>query len=165
MRAVEPSDAERLWRWHNDPEIMQWMHAPYPTSRDEVDKQIAERRPNNFESVTLIIEAPGGEPVGLIALTGAAAESRAATLDIYMGEKTSWGQGFATDAVRAVCRYGFHTMNLHRVALAVAPDNAAARRVYEKVGFVVEGRRREVYFRNGKWCDEWLMSLLQGELR
>jgi RimJ/RimL family protein N-acetyltransferase len=165
LRAVAPSDAERLWRWHNDPQVMRWMHAPYPTSLDEVEKELAQRPANSHASLTLMIENASARTVGIIALRGAEPESGSAELDIYLGEKDCWGQGLATDAMRTLCRFGFERMNLHRVELCVADGNDAARHLYEKLGFVTEGRKREVYFREGAWCDEWLMSLLRGELR
>ena len=163
LRALEPCDAERLWRWHNDPEVMKWMHAAYPSSLDEVEKELATRTANTHASLTLMIEDEHGNTV-LVALRGAEPESACAVLDIYLGETKSWGRGLATDAMRTVCRYAFEKMNLHRVELCVADGNDAARRLYEKVGFVLEGRKRQVYYREGAWCDEWLMSLLRGEL-
>ena len=165
LRAVALDDAERLWRWHNDPEVMRWMHAPYPTSLDEVGKQLTARAANTHASLTLMIEDEQGVTVGIVALRGAEPESGSAELDIYLGEKGSWGRGLATDAMRTVCRYAFDRMNLHRVELCVAEGNPAARHLYEKIGFVTEGRKRQVYYRGGAWCDEWLMSLLRGELR
>jgi len=165
LRALAPSDAGALWRWHNDPDVMEWMHDPYPTSLDEVEKELAGRPGNTHASLTLVIETSDGRAVGLVALRGAEPESASAELDIYLGEKDVWGQGLGTDAMRTVCRYGFEKMNLHRIELGVAEGNERARTVYDKVGFVVEGRRREVFFRSGRWSDEWLMSLLRGELR
>lgn len=165
LRALTPADAERLWRWHDDPDVMRWMHAPYPSSLDEVEKRLAERVANSHASLTLMVDDDQGATVGIVALRGADPESGCAELDIYLGEKARWGEGLATDAMRTVCRYGFDTMNLHRVQLGVAEGNDAARRVYAKVGFVVEGRKREVHYRDGAWHDEWLMSLLRAELR
>ncbi len=165
LRALGQSDAERLWRWHNDPEVMKWMHAPYPSSLDEIEKELTTRPANTRASLTLMIEDEHGVTVGIVALRGAEPESGCAVLDIYLGETKSWGRGLATDAMRTVCRYAFDKMNLHRVELCVADGNDAARRLYEKVGFVIEGRRRQVSYREGAWCDEWLMSLLRGELR
>ena len=165
LRAVSVTDAESLWRWHNDAEVMRWMHAPYPTSLDEVEKEMADRPVNSHASLTLMIEDDQGLTVGIVALHGAEPESGCAKLDIYLGEKESWGHGLATDALRTVCRYAFEKMNLHRVELCVADGNDAARHLYEKLGFVAEGRKRQVYYRDGAWCDELMMSLLRGELR
>lgn len=56
-------------------------------------------------------------------------------------------------------------VRLHRITLWVADANTGARRVYEKVGFVEEGRARESFRRDGKWHDMILMGLLEGELQ
>ena len=165
LRALEPEDADALWRWHNDPVVMRWMHDPYPSSLAQVRKELAERAPDGHASLTLMVEDGAGRTIGIVALHGAEPESGAAKLDIYLGEKNSWGQGFATDVMRTVCRYGFDKMRLHRIELSVADGNDAARRVYDKVGFVVEGRRREAFWRDGAWSDETVMGLLVGELR
>ncbi|WP_405147791.1 GNAT family N-acetyltransferase [Sphaerisporangium sp. NBC_01403] len=165
LRALEPSDAETLWRWHNDPEVMRWMSDGYPPSLDHLTKDLRERAPDSFQSLTLFIETLDERTIGIVALRDAEPETGAAVLDIYLGEKDTWGQGYATDAMRVICRYGFEKMRLHRISLTVVAENAGARRVYEKVGFVEEGRMRQAFRRDGRWHDKILMSLLEGELR
>jgi RimJ/RimL family protein N-acetyltransferase len=54
---------------------------------------------------------------------------------------------------------------LHKISLTVLAENHAARRLYEKVGFVEEGRLREVFRRDGQWLDKVTMGLLGDELR
>ncbi len=63
------------------------------------------------------------------------------------------------------CRFGFHEMRLHKISLTVVPENAAACQVYRKVGFVEEGRLRQVFRRDNRWRDMLTMGLLAGELR
>jgi RimJ/RimL family protein N-acetyltransferase len=127
--------------------------------------RLEERTSDSFEKLTLFIDTLEGRTIGIIALRDTEPEAGGAMLDIYLGEKDTWGQGYATDAMRAMCRYGFEEMRLHRIALTVVAENAGARRVYEKVGFVEEGRMREAFRRDGKWHDNILMSLLEDELR
>lgn len=165
LRALEPDDAAAVHRWHSDPEVMRWMHDPYPGSLEQVVRELAEAPPNGHASLTLVVVDPDGRAVGLVALRGEEPEAGAAELDVYLGERDAWGRGYATDAVRTVCRYAFAKMRLHRVGLSVAVGNDAARRVYDKVGFVEEGRRRECFWRDGAWADEVLMGLLAHELR
>ncbi|MCG5215595.1 GNAT family N-acetyltransferase [Streptosporangium sp. KLBMP 9127] len=165
LRAIEPSDAETMWRWHSDPEVMRWMSDGYPPSLAHLTKRLTERAPDSFEKLTLVVETVEGRAIGIVALRGAEPETGASELDLYLGEKDVWGQGYATDAMRLTCRYGFEKMRLHRISLTVVAENAAARRVYAKVGFVEEGRMREAFRRDGRWHDMILMSLLAGELR
>ena len=50
-----------------------------------------------------------------------------------------WGQGYMTEAVRAVVRFGFGYMGLDLISATCYPDNPASRRVLEKCGFAYEG--------------------------
>jgi RimJ/RimL family protein N-acetyltransferase len=166
LRALEPSDAEALWRWNHDPEVMRWMDSGYAQSLARVRQTLAERPRNGYGDVLFGIELRAdGTLVGLVRLRDAEPETGNAELDIYLGEKEHWGHGYATDAIRAACRFGFEKMRLHKVTLTVVTENQAARRAYEKVGFVEEGRLREVFRHEGGWLDMYTMGLLNGELR
>ena len=166
LRAMEPSDAEALWRWNHDPDVMRWMDAGHPQTLTVVRTWLEQRPRNDYGDVLFGIEVlHDAQLIGLVRLHGAEPETGIADLDIYLGEKEYWGRGFATDAVRTVCRYGFDRMRLHKITLTVVDGNEAARHVYRKVGFVDEGRLRQVFRRDGQWQDKFAMGLLEGELR
>ncbi len=61
---------------------------------------------------------------------------------------------------RLVVRHAFETERLHRVALEVYAFNPRARRVYEKVGFVVEGTMRDALRFDDGWVDAHLMAII-----
>ena len=65
-----------------------------------------------------------------------------------------WGQGYMTEAVRAVLRCGFEQMSLDLISATCYPDNPASRRVLEKCGFQYEGtlHRAELLY-NGEIKD------------
>src|SRR5262245_47430153 len=90
--------------------------------------------------------------------------SRCAELGIVIGHKDAWGQGYGTDATRALVAWGFRELNLNRVWLRVFEDNPRGIRCYEKVGFRVEGRLRQDRFREGRYLDTIIMGVLRGEL-
>ena len=106
-----------------------------------------------------------GRLIGGVDLSTASPENRCASLGIAIGEKAFWDGGYGTDTMRTVCRFGFEMMNLHRIELDVYATNERARHVYEKVGFVLEGRKRDALFKYGRYEDVLVMSLLEGELR
>jgi len=82
-----------------------------------------------------------------------------------IGQKEQWGRGFGTEAVRLLCRHAFDDLNLHKVCLACYATNERGIRSYARIGFTVEGRRREQVFIEGRWVDDVLMGLLRDELR
>ncbi|RZQ59363.1 GNAT family N-acetyltransferase [Amycolatopsis suaedae] len=165
LRALEPADAEALHRWNEDSEVGRWMINGYPTSLAQVVKRCEERAPNTYGELALCVETLAERrPIGVIGLSGAEPESGRAWLDVYIGEPDFRGGGYGTDAVRVLCRYGFDQMRLHGISLWVVAENTGAIHVYRKLGFVEEGRQREAFRRDGKWYDQVLMGLLDGEL-
>ncbi|UJW28578.1 GNAT family N-acetyltransferase [Saccharothrix sp. AJ9571] len=165
LRALEPSDAEALYRWNEDPDVGRWMINEYPLSLAQVTEHCEQRRHNTYGDLTLCVETLAERrAIGLVSLTGAEPESGRAELDVYLGEAEFRGGGYGTDAVRVLCRYGFDAMRLHGISLWVVAGNTAAYHVYRKLGFVEEGRKRESFRRDGQWHDEILMSVLEGEL-
>lgn len=162
LRALEPSDADEVWRWHQDHEFHVLDGWVYPSPRSQIAELIERVSAPSYSGVWLGIETESGELIGYTNLKRASEEHHSADFGIAI-EREHWDGGYGTDAVRTMLRFGFTQMNLHRVALGVMDDNARAQRVYEKCGFVVEGRERESKFRNGAWHDLVRMSILASE--
>jgi RimJ/RimL family protein N-acetyltransferase len=80
-----------------------------------------------------------------------------------IGDKTYWNRGYGTEAVRLVAKHGFNTLNLNRIFLHVFENNPRAIRAYEKAGFSHEGRKRQAEFKDGKYIDVLVMSMLRNE--
>jgi [ribosomal protein S5]-alanine N-acetyltransferase len=54
-----------------------------------------------------------------------------------------WGQGYATEAARALVHFGFSRLGLHRVQARHLSRNPASGRVLQKLGMALEGTQRE----------------------
>jgi len=63
------------------------------------------------------------------------------------------GQGYATEAARAVMDYCFRERGSHRVQAIASSGNSKSWRVMERWGMKLEGRLREANLREGQWCD------------
>jgi RimJ/RimL family protein N-acetyltransferase len=74
-----------------------------------------------------------------------------------------WGQGFATEAARAMVDFGFRELGLHRISSWCITDNTASARVLERLGFRQEGRLRHNEYFNHQWWDTLLYALLVDE--
>jgi RimJ/RimL family protein N-acetyltransferase len=76
-----------------------------------------------------------------------------------------WGQGYATEAARAIVAFGFTALGLHRIWSWCIADNVGSARVLEKVGMRLEGRLRENEWMKGRWWDTLLYGILEDEWR
>jgi RimJ/RimL family protein N-acetyltransferase len=76
-----------------------------------------------------------------------------------------WGQGYATEAARAVLQFGFAELELHRIWSRCIADNVRSVRVLERLGMRLEGRLREKEYFKGRWWDTLLYAMLDHEWR
>lgn len=84
-----------------------------------------------------------------------------AWVGIGIGDREMWGKGYGTDAMQIILRYAFTEVNLYRVTLGVFAYNQRAIRSYENAGFILEGREREVLYRDGSRADILIMGVLR----
>lgn len=79
----------------------------------------------------------------------------------YMFRSGFEGNGFATEAVREVSKFGFEVMNLNSIEAIIDPENYASERVLLKNNYKQEGHFLENEFYNGKFLDCKIFSLLK----
>lgn len=79
--------------------------------------------------------------------------------------RSEWGKGYATDAVRAVVRYGFENMQLNRIEATITPGNDPSIKVLNKMNFIQEGIVRERDLIKGKLEDGIIMAILKREYK
>ena len=70
-------------------------------------------------------------------------------------------QGIGTALMKTVLELADNWLMLVRVELEVFADNQRAIRLYEKLGFETEGRKRMSCVRSGRYADELLMARLR----
>ncbi len=74
-----------------------------------------------------------------------------------------WHQGIMQNCLQRILHYGFHELQLHRIEAEVEPDNIASIRLIQKLGFHLEGKRRQVALREHKCADLSIYGLLGAE--
>ncbi len=93
---------------------------------------------------------------------GRDAKNNSAELGYWIG-KPYWGNGYGTEAARAVVAHGFAALDLHRIHARHMASNPASGRIMQKIGMVQEGRLREAEVRFGERHDMVLYAVLRGE--
>lgn len=73
------------------------------------------------------------------------------------------GKGYGREAIEWALDYAFRRAGLHRVRIRAFEWNTGALRLYEKVGFKIEGREREALWHEGRFWDSVELGMLEGE--
>lgn len=75
------------------------------------------------------------------------------------------GQGYMTEALRAVIRHAFEVLELHRIMANFMPENERSGNVLKGLGFTVEGYARDYLYIGNGFRDHVLSALTNTELK
>ncbi|MFD5287358.1 GNAT family N-acetyltransferase [Streptomyces rochei] len=163
LRPFTEADAARMGEIVGDPEVRRFTGSPGHELTPELLRSWYGSRSAQPDRLDLAVTDPAdGEVLGEVVLHAWVPEERSCTFRTLIGARGR-GRGIGTEATRLIVGYAFEELGLHRVQLDAYAFNDRALRVYEKVGFVREGVRREVERRDGVWVDEVLMAVLDHE--
>jgi len=117
------------------------------------------------DRVDYAIEAIDGQSIiiGEIVLSDIDEVNLAAGFRIALYDPQYYGRGYGTEATRLILKFAFEKLSLHRVELEVYAFNRRAAHVYEKVGFVKEGIRRDALVWGDEYVDAICMAILRPE--
>lgn len=163
LRHPRATDADDVFSIFGDVQAMRyWSHEPLESLDaareylDGIDSGFADR--TFFQWAITTPEAD--RLIGTVTLGSWHRTNRHAEIGFVL-HPAQWGKGFAFEAVRAVLRFGFEQMDLHRVEAEIDPRNAASARLLERLGFAHEGLLRERWYLYDEWCDSALYGLLR----
>ena len=165
LAGLEPEEVSKSFvQWNRDSEYTRLLDTDPP--RLHSSKAIKEWIEKDLEKQTDIywfaVRALEDERLlGDITLSVINWGSRDAFAGIGIGEREFWGKGYGSDAMQLLLRYTFTELNLRRVSLTVFEFNQRAQRSYEKVGFRIEGRQRQIMQREGRRWDILYMGILR----
>ena len=152
LRAPTEGDLDGWYRWLNDSAVTRFLNKGFFPNTHEKQKVYFERiRDNNSNVVLAIIETGGHRHIGSIGLHDIDWIHRTALIGIVIGEKEFWGMGFGKQAWWLMTRYGFETLNLHKINALFLEDNDSCKACILACGFSIEGIQKEQMYKNGRY--------------
>jgi len=91
-----------------------------------------------------------------------------ANKNIYIGadlHSNFHGKGYALEAYREFMQFLFKEYNLHKISLEVLATNTRAFNLYKRLGFIVEGTKRQEVLKGTTFVDSIIMSILKDEFK
>jgi ribosomal-protein-alanine N-acetyltransferase len=166
LREFEETDWPAVLAYQSDPLYLRyypWTHRAEQDVRAFVQMFLAQREEQPRTKYQLAITLPPAGPlIGNCGIRMKTPEAREADLGYEMDPRY-WGQGYATEAARALLAFGFRDLGLHRIWSWCIADNVASARVLEKIGMRREGHLRENEWMKGRWWDTLLYGILEHE--
>lgn len=164
IRELERRDIVEINKWRNDKELSKKLGGVYRFVNSDVDNAWYDRYlDSRNNSVRCSIVDENDIIVGCVYLLNIDTINRSGELHIMIGNKVNRGKGIGTFAVSSIIDHAFQDLNLRRLQLEVLESNEIAQKLYRKMGFVEEGRKRKAVFKDGQYVDEIIMGLLRDD--
>lgn len=166
LRRMEPSDAEVLFKYWSDPEVVRYMNMPPFASTEDTLEMIYLLNGLSEMDDTIRFGIELKEEGRLIGSCGFNVWELSGA---YRGEigydlgRDYWGKGYMSESLRILLSFGYETMGLNRIEALVHPDNGPSRRLLAAFGFQEEGLLREYQKTESGFIDLIMHSLLKRE--
>jgi RimJ/RimL family protein N-acetyltransferase len=167
IRLFRSSDLEAIYDMQSRPEVARYLYWS-PRDRRGAAQSLQEKlKCTRIEAegdiLNLAVEqAPGGSVIGDLMLHYVSAMHRQAEVG-YVFHPDAQGQGFATEAARAIVDLAFRALGVHRVFGQIDARNTASARVLERLGVRREAHLVENEWVKGEWTDEVIYAVLAAE--
>ncbi len=159
LRRAKPPDADFLLELLLDDDVRPYLGPRSARTREEVLEEIERSSAEPRAFGRFVIEADG-QPAGMLGFHVANEPSRIARLERLALHPRFRGRRLADEAARAFQRHLLGELGYHRLELEIYAFNERACLHAERVGFVLEGRKRRAYLKDGEWVDTVLYALL-----
>lgn len=163
LSTIREDLAECTFRWRNNPAIYKWCRQYEPLHFDNHMEWIKSLPKREDVRMFSIEESVNFKCVGICGLTDIDTINGHAEFSLYIGPEFQ-GQKYGEMALKALVNYGFNVLRLNHIFGETFEGNPAAS-MFKKVGFSFDGTRRSYYYRDGKYIDAHLYSILSNEVK
>ena len=163
VRRARPDDLDFLVALAQHEDVQPFLAAGRPSDRESIraDIERSEEEPDVFGVFVIEVD---GERAGVMRFSSRGGPNRIAELGGLAVHPDHRGRKLADEAARLFQRHLFEELGFHRLQLEVYGFNERAMRHAERSGFVLEGRKRRAYLRDGEWVDGVIYGLTVEDL-
>ncbi len=158
LRAIEPSDLDFLYKLENNTEVWEISGTTTPYSKQVLQLYLenAHRDIYDVKQLRLCVCELNGSVVGLIDLFDFDPKNHKAGIGIVIAAEKSRNLGYGAEAIELLCAYSKITLELHQLYCNILEDNEASIHLFEKLGFIQVGIKKDWITSNGKFKNEIL---------
>ena len=165
LRWISNDDVDALFGIFSDPEVMRYWSTPPLPNREAAVELLNEIHDSYNHQVMLkwgVARQADNVVIGTTTLYNIDLGNRRAEVGYALGREY-WGQGYMHEALQALLRYCFETLDLRRLEADVDPHNEPSIQTLERLGFRREGYLRERWEVGGEIQDALFYGLLRPE--
>ena len=140
--------------WLNDSHVNQYLETRHSVQslssiREFIEATIA----NPNEHLFTIRLSASNKHIGNIKLGYINHHHKTADISLFIGDKNSWGKGYASQAIKIISHYGLETLHLRKLCAGAYEPNIASTKAFLKAGYQLDGVLSNHFIFDGTPCD------------
>lgn len=137
LRAMEPSDIERLLLWENDTENWRYSNTLRPFSRKSIERHVLQSHDIYTEKqLRLMVELnESKKTIGAIDLYDCDFTHLRAGVGVLIGDRAERRKGYALEALTLLLEYTREVLMFHQLHAEVMSSNTGSISLFEQAGF------------------------------
>mgnify|MGYP000660449817 CR=1 FL=1 len=162
LRALEPEDLELIYAIENDESVWEVSQTQTPYSRFLIKQYLDNCHKDIYEvkQLRMVICTTAHVAIGFVDLFDFDPKNDKVGLGILILSNQR-GQKYGEEALRLIVDYGFKNLNLRQIYANVLEDNLPSINLFEKIGFVAAGLKKDWVLENGTYKNEYLFQLIK----
>lgn len=157
LSPLDSDYADLIRGWRNNPDVWKWCRQNDVISDMQQERWIKAQDSDPTIKMYLVATSSEKEPVGVCGFTSIDPLNRRAEFSLYIAPDHH-RKGYGKRSLRTLLAHGFTNLGLHTI-WGESFDQNPAMKMFEEVGFLKEGVRRDFYFRNGRFINAHLYSI------
>lgn len=165
LRTLSESDAtDRYVDWLNDAEVNQYLEVRHSKQSIDTCKQfISDCNSDESSHLFGIFLRENDLHIGNAKLGFINRHHLTGEISLFIGDKSYWGKGYASEVVTSLTDFGFKELGLERIEAGCYESNLGSLKVFLNAGYTVEGFLRKHVISNGRREGCFWMGILRSE--
>lgn len=147
--------------WMNDYQITRYLESRWKAqTQQSIQDYIRYMNKSDNDILFGIFQKDERRHIGNIKIGSINWIHRNADIGLLIGDRNSWGKGYASEAIQLVTKYAFESLNLHKLWAGIYVGNEGSYKAFLKAGWSDAGLFKEHRFTEGKYVDEYVVEII-----
>ncbi|KGI39722.1 GNAT family N-acetyltransferase [Clostridium tetani] len=168
LSAIEKEDLQQLMNWRNRSDFRKYFREYKEINSIMQEKWFQNKVLNDNSTIMFAIKkVENDELIGCCGLCYINWVHGNADLSLYIGWNNEYidDKGYSEESCKLLFNYGFFELRLNKIWTEIYEFDYKKKKLYEKLGFSIDGVLRESYFYEGRFLNSYILSLLSREFK
>ena len=166
LRALEPTDLDFLYALENDTSLWHLSDTITPFSKYVLTHYLENSHRDIFDVKQLrlmIVHLKTKQCIGCVDLFDFNPQHNRVGVGLVIFDTAHRSKGFATESLKLICAFAKEQLKVHQIFANISVQNKESISLFEKVGFLKTGLKKDWNYHKGTYIDQYLYQYIMAD--